>query len=289
MTLRKRRSDGGEFWGCSRFPACRSVRQIEAVALEPEAMRPSAPPLPQPTIAAPADDPIETGLAGGSAREKHDRLAARRQAEVKGRWGNRLGGIVLALNEEPQHIRAWGTGSVGEVKLAEALAKVEGIVALHDRRVPGTRGNVDHLVVAPSGVWVVDTKRYEGEVRLRDVGGLLHRDVRLYVGRRDQSKLADAMAWQVREVEAALSRAGIEDAGKVRSVLCFVDATWPLFGAPDEFRGVRIEDPKSLGKVLARERGLEPGAVERIARALAKELPPKAVPARRVLGDGARS
>jgi hypothetical protein len=40
-------------------------------------------------------------------------------------------------------------------------------VVLHDRRIPGRRSNIDHLVIARSGVWVVDTKRYRGKVERR--------------------------------------------------------------------------------------------------------------------------
>lgn len=61
---------------------------------------------------------------------------------------------------------------------------MDGIRVLHDRRVPGTRGNIDHLVVAPAGIFVVDAKRYDGLIRVRDVGGLFKTNERLYVGRR---------------------------------------------------------------------------------------------------------
>lgn len=58
---------------------------------------------------------------------------------------------------------------------------VEGVIALHDRRVPGTKGNIDHLAVGPGGVYIVDAKRYEGKVERRDVGSFFRPDARLYV------------------------------------------------------------------------------------------------------------
>jgi len=36
-------------------------------------------------------------------------------------------------------------------------------VALHDRKVPGTRANIDHLVITPWDVWTIDAKRYVGK------------------------------------------------------------------------------------------------------------------------------
>ena len=38
---------------------------------------------------------------------------------------------------------------------------------LHDRRIPGRRSNIDHLAVSPSGIWVIDSKRYAGRARVR--------------------------------------------------------------------------------------------------------------------------
>ena len=54
-------------------------------------------------------------------------------------------------------------------------------VVLDDRRVPGSRTHIDHIVIAPSGVWVVDTNEYDGRVERRDIGGWFKMDERLYV------------------------------------------------------------------------------------------------------------
>ena len=151
-----------------------------------------------PTAADPEPQAIDAGVAGRSARQEHDRRATKRETAVKERWGNRIGGAVLALTDEPQSTRAWAVGARGEEKLAEAL---DGFSVLHDRRVPGTRGNIDHIVVAPAGVFVVDAKRYEGRIEIRNHGWFLRPDERLHVGRRDCSALADKMGWQVVAVE----------------------------------------------------------------------------------------
>jgi hypothetical protein len=62
------------------------------------------------------------------------------------------------VTSEPQSTRAWAIGAWGEEKLAEVLAGLDGLQVLHDRRVPGTRGNIDHIVIAPAGVFVVDPR-----------------------------------------------------------------------------------------------------------------------------------
>jgi hypothetical protein len=200
---------------------------------------------------------------------------ANREARIKGRFGRRIGGAILALSDDPQSTRAWAQGSKGEQELASAIGEIRGIRLLHDRRAPGTRGNIDHLVVAPGGVFVVDAKLYAGKIQVRDVGGLFRRDERLYVGRRDCSKLADNMAWQVEAVEQALARASVEPSPSVVPVLCFVRGEWPLLFPPDSFRGVRLEGLRSLKELIARERLLDDAAIDRAWRGLAGVLPPK--------------
>jgi hypothetical protein len=62
----------------------------------------------------------------------------------------------------------WGRGAAAEVATAELLARLpRRFVVLHDRRPPGARGNIDHLVVGPSGVWVIDSKARRAVVSVR--------------------------------------------------------------------------------------------------------------------------
>ena len=100
-------------------------------------------------------------------------------------------------------------------------------------------------------------------------------DRRLTVGRRDQSKLATGMGWQVEAVRAALERAAIGPLPPVTPVLCFVDGRWPVFRPPEEYAGVRLESERSIRKLVTASEVLEPPAIERVARALAQALPPK--------------
>lgn len=221
------------------------------------------------------EPPIDHGIAGGSAMREHARLVAKREAKVKGRFGNRLGGMVLALTDDPQTTRAWAQGARGEEELAESLAEVPGVTALHDRRVPGTRGNIDHLVVAPAGVFIVDAKRYEGMIRIRDRGGLFRTDLRLYVGHRDCSHLAENMGWQVAAVERVLRSATLEVIPPITPVLCFVDGEWPWFRPPESYRGVRLEGTRSIRELITHSQVLNGAAIERLARILAAAFPPK--------------
>lgn len=141
-----------------------------------------------PSVAAVADPPpIDTGVAGASVRREYERRKTAREDRIRSRFGGRLGGVVLALTDDPHSTRAWATGARGEEKLAEALKSIDGLRALHDRRVPGTHGNIDHILVAPASVFVVDAKRYNGRIEIRNRGNIFRPDRRLYVGKRDCS------------------------------------------------------------------------------------------------------
>ncbi len=216
---------------------------------------------------------LDTGTAGASSHREYERRRAVRGARVKARLGNFVGGVALALTGEVQSTAAWERGSTGERKLAAALSSVHGLQVLNDRRVPGTKGNIDHILIAPAGIFVVDAKRYEGLIRIRDRGSLLKREDRLYVGRRDCSKLAENMGWQVAAVKAVLEQTGGEFAAlPVHPVLCFVDGEWPLLAAPTSFKGVRLEGPRSIKSLVTGGNVLSPIQIEILSRILAVGL-----------------
>jgi hypothetical protein len=62
----------------------------------------------------------------------------------------------------------WGRGAAGEVETARLLARLpRRYVVLHDRRHLADRGNLDHLVIGPSGVWLVDSKVRRARLTIR--------------------------------------------------------------------------------------------------------------------------
>ena len=149
---------------------------------------------------------LDRGEAGASAARRFERLHESRESRARKQYG-RFGGVYLALTDEPQSTKAWDAGSRGERALGrylETLHDGDSIVVLHDRRIPGTRANIDHVVVAPSGIFVVDAKNYAGKVQRIDRGGWFSTDWRLIVGRRDCTRLVHGMAKQVAAIRAAV-------------------------------------------------------------------------------------
>ena len=86
-------------------------------------------------------------------------------------------GLAWLLRFRPSaDARAWRRGAVGERRTARLLAPLErrGWAVLHDLAIPGSPANLDHLVIGPGGVVVIDSKRYRGRLQLDPYGLLWH-------------------------------------------------------------------------------------------------------------------
>ena len=106
---------------------------------------------------------VDAGHAGASARREHERRRDKRHARIRSEHPY-LGGLILAVSSGLQSTNAWAIGAVGEERLGALLnSRVSPSVrVLHDRRIPRSLANLDHIVVCPSGVIVIDAKKYKG-------------------------------------------------------------------------------------------------------------------------------
>lgn len=66
------------------------------------------------------DVPFERGVAGASARREGQRRSAKREERVRARHP-RLGGLMLAVSDDPSSTKVWAQGAVGEEKVGAAL------------------------------------------------------------------------------------------------------------------------------------------------------------------------
>ncbi len=99
----------------------------------------------------------------------------------------------------PEEVDRWRRGAVGERATAVTLRGVEalGWPVLHDRTIPGSAANIDHLVVGPGGLFVLDSKHWTGRLRLD--GGQLWR------GRLPLGGVSATADWESQQVVAALA------------------------------------------------------------------------------------
>ncbi len=84
--------------------------------------------------------------------------------------------VMMAADSPPHYVERWGIGADAERRTARALRALErrGWSVVHD--VPTHRGNLDHVVVGPGGVFLLDTKAPSGRVTVdRDGIRVRHR------------------------------------------------------------------------------------------------------------------
>ena len=217
----------------------------------------------------PAWPTVTKSAPGASARREHDRRKAKDEERLRKEWG-RFGGVAVALSDERSSTKAWERGAVGEERVAAILAKLDQarVTLLHDRRIPGSRANIDHIAVTAAGIWVIDAKRYAGRPQVKASGGLFRPRVqKLYVGSRDCTSLVDGVLTQAAQVQAAMADI------PVHPVLCFVDSDWDLLAGPIEISGVSVTTPRRLKGALSKETE-GPFPVTAMAKAIAARFPP---------------
>lgn len=213
---------------------------------------------------------LDRGRPGASAEREHQRRKHHREEGTR-QAHPRIGGLLLALRDAPQHESAFHSGALGEMAVAESLERrTDGgpAIILHDRRMPGGHGNIDHLAIAPASVFVIDAKNHKGSVK---VNTPLFGAPKLTIAGRNHTKLIDGLDRQVAAVRNVLL-ADHPDV-PVQGVLCFTNADLPLLGAP-KMRGHLLLYRKSLAKRLNADGPLLPRAIDELARELASAFPP---------------
>lgn len=210
------------------------------------------------------------GTPGASGREQYARRKANRERGARKKHPH-IAWLLLALQDEPQHQQAWARGAAGEEHVAKSLAMylIEPVVLLHDRRIPGSRANIDHIAVAPSGVWVIDAKRYKGKAT---ISRPLFGRPKLVINGRDQTQLIDGLDGQVALVRTAMAEIAPES--QIHGALCFVDTDLPLIGKLT-LSGYPLLYPKALAKLINATGPASPEAVRDTAVALAAVFPPR--------------
>jgi Nuclease-related domain len=105
---------------------------------------------------------------------------------------------------------AWRRGAAGERRTARLLTLLErrGGAVLHDLALPGTQANLDHLVIGPGGVAVIDTKQYRGRLRLDHDGMLWH-------GRHLLVSTLRTVRWEADQADEVLGIAEVQVAAVV--------------------------------------------------------------------------
>jgi len=174
-------------------------------------------------------------------------------------------------------------GAQGEYLMGGYLAHelVPGARVLTDRHVPGdSEANIDHVVVASSGVWVIDSKKWAGEIRYRSPK-FPSTDPRRYLSIGGQDRTA-AIAKIYRLVIPVAQVVG-DRTVSVHPAMVFIEAIW---GFPEGLHFKRGKGPyEHDGVFISGGHGIitkinEPGPlslekIEALYRKLDAAMPPR--------------
>jgi hypothetical protein len=162
-----------------------------------------------------------------------------------------------------EQARTWQRGAHGERRTARLLDRLvrDGFVVFHDLSVPGnTSANVDHLVVGPSGVFVIDSKQWTGSVQQGADGLVWHNHYPL-------DRTLETVRWQARIIGRLLGT-------RTAAVVCVHGAH--VQGGGLEVQGVAVVPAHLLRGALGDDRVLSDAEVALLATTTQASLRPAA-------------
>lgn len=169
--------------------------------------------------------------------------------------------------ELPQQVRFWRQGADGEEETAALLQPLHrrGWKCLHDLACPDSQANIDHLAVGPTGVFVIDSKKWRaGRVHVDD--GRLHLD--------GDARPPGALAYEADEVRRVLDDVLGLVRADLRAVVAIHGATVPAEGLRLDHADVVAAD--GLVAYLEQPTGLrlDQARIEAVALAASRRLQP---------------
>jgi Nuclease-related domain len=146
----------------------------------------------------------------------------------------------------------WRRQAIAQRRTAAALQPLEqeGYLVLHDVTLPGRSESIDHLLVGPTGVWVIESKR-RGRAALLDIVSQ----------RRGHGGTNGALRALRSEAAAVADALGGGASIPVKPLLCIYGRTPPRGRRSVE--GVRTAAPRRLAEIVRQGSPLGPDDVER--------------------------
>jgi Nuclease-related domain len=177
-----------------------------------------------------------------------------------------LAGAALAswwLRFRPsEQARTWQRGAAGERHTARLLRRLhrDGYVVFHDLAVPGSDANVDHLVIGPTGLFVIDSKQWTGSANQSADGLVWHNHYPL-------DRELDTVRWEAQTLGRLLGT-------RIHPLLCVHGAHVQAGGL--HAQGVAIVPAQLLRNALGYDQVLSDADVELLAATAWTRLRPAA-------------
>jgi hypothetical protein len=161
-----------------------------------------------------------------------------------------------------EQARTWQRGAQGERHTARLLRRLQGdgFVVFHDLAMPDSPANVDHLVIGPTGVFVIDSKQWTGSVHQSADGLAWHNHYRL-------DRTLETVRWEADTIGRILGT-------RAAALLCVHGAH--VRGGGLQAQGVTIVPAHLLRGALGYDRVLSDADVDLLATTAWTSLRPAA-------------
>ncbi|MEV0616958.1 nuclease-related domain-containing protein [Nonomuraea sp. NPDC050404] len=185
-------------------------------------------------------------------------------------------GVIAAILEAVYRARssssvpAWRRTSVAERRTEAQLRKLErsGYRTLHARAIPGSEAQIDHLVVGPTGVYAVDSEKWDRRLPVR-----VQMAKKLFHGPFDMKPRLTEAKWEATEASKLISESFGREVSVVPSLAIYgPPVPWKIMS----IRGVDVYQGDRARKwITKRERALTTAEIDRIYDIAADVLPPR--------------
>lgn len=190
-----------------------------------------------------------------------------------------VGGSAALREAQNQRDQNWLRGATGEYRMDRLLHEllIDSAVVPTDRRVPGTPSNIDHIVIAPSGVWIIDSKNWTGTIRYKSAS-CMSANMRLFVNGEDRTSKVEAIYGLVIPIAQVIADKSVT----IHPAVAFIEGEWSfasiprlLWKKPYKHGGVWISPPRILIGKINEPGPLDAQAVIRISKKLDEALKPR--------------
>lgn len=184
-------------------------------------------------------------------------------------FGAALVGVLclFVVSRLPAEARYWSKGARGERRTAAYLEPLlrRGFVVLHDRQLPGSRANLDHIAIGPAGIFVIETKYISGTIEVLND--------RLFVSDHDRGAYLEQVYREAIGAQVALGDLLNVLRLTVTPILCIHGARTPFFDRT--VGGVQLVSGRDLRKLAeVQSTRLSPEQVQEVAAFADKRLRP---------------
>ncbi|MCA2190194.1 nuclease-related domain-containing protein [Nonomuraea cavernae] len=183
-------------------------------------------------------------------------------------------GVIAAILDAVYRARsnstvpAWRRASVAERRTEAQLRKLErnGYRTLHARAIPGSDAQIDHLVVGPTGVYAVDSEKWDKRLPVRVQMGK-----KLFHGPFDMKPRLTEAKWEATQASELISKSYGREISVVPSLAIYgPPVPWKIM----TIRGVDVyEGARARKWITKRERALTEAEIERLHEIAAQVLP----------------